>query len=759
MKENRTKRIILKKDWDIPPKILLSDGKFTGYFVGRKRELDLLVNEILHKSRGSILVSGHRGVGKTSFVYKALSLALEKDKNILVVLMNAAQLEAESQNKSINPRKIIENLIRRFYTVIRDTKNLKKDIKEAVERLYKKAISEEFKLTEFFLERRRKIEQEEEESTREILLDEKIIHLLIFIISWTLGAILLLFNLLPWEWLNKLLALLLTFPIPYGINLVYKKRLIKKREEENTTKTEELYQFDNKIGNLEFDLEQVHKKVSQNGKKLIYVIDELDKLKKDQVMEALKYFKYLFTLSDALFIFLGGEEIYNIGFDTQQNSELYRQKEYTYFTSRYFLTRPLYSDLTKFIDEITETTEGLTRQDIEVFKRSLCFDAQNDYFDLKRCIRDRITYFENGHPVIEIKEERLSEDYEKAKLHKVLTIVTEDKYMSSEHSKWFENEKLLRVILKHAYTIHNSLAGQQFNDPAGAELQDELVRDFNSVVYRCGAFNIQNENPQNIKGISIPIRTYSYVGHIPIDPPDRLEEPTEYERRYIENFEKWINYMLSVVNSFNEIKQQKKVLKEELLNNPQDILNILISWGYNVTSPFNNYRNMYHNIADKEPPYPYRREDIENATTEVLNYLKQLKTTLPNLIARAITQLYPTLSLQLQNIQLNGNLFSGSANQIRQIFNKYNPIVVFKQNLDRQILLIHDSWNEINQIQNILKDNQHTHRIVCVKENDNVEKKIPGLHLLLIKTPEELERNLVILYQELERFLVGESKK
>ncbi len=85
--------------------------------------------------------------------------------------------------------------------------------------------------------------------------------------------------------------------------------------------------------------------------------------------------------------------------------------------------------------------------------------------------------------------------------------------------------------------------------------------------------------------------------------------------------------------------------------------------------------------------------------------------------------------------------------------------MVFKQNLDRQILLIHDSWNEINQIQNILKDNQHTHRIVCVKENDNVEKKIPGLHLLLIKTPEELERNLVILYQELERFLVGESKK
>jgi len=41
---------------------------FEGYFVGREKELELLVNDILHKNRGSILISGHRGVGKTSLV-------------------------------------------------------------------------------------------------------------------------------------------------------------------------------------------------------------------------------------------------------------------------------------------------------------------------------------------------------------------------------------------------------------------------------------------------------------------------------------------------------------------------------------------------------------------------------------------------------------------------------------------------------------------------------------------------------------------
>jgi len=38
-----SKRIILKENWDLPPKILLEKGKekenFKGYFVGRERDL------------------------------------------------------------------------------------------------------------------------------------------------------------------------------------------------------------------------------------------------------------------------------------------------------------------------------------------------------------------------------------------------------------------------------------------------------------------------------------------------------------------------------------------------------------------------------------------------------------------------------------------------------------------------------------------------------------------------------------------------
>lgn len=74
MKENI--KIKLKTDWDSPPKI--DDG---GHFVGRAEELSILVNELIRKNSGLILISGERGVGKTALVYKALQVILKQPKN------------------------------------------------------------------------------------------------------------------------------------------------------------------------------------------------------------------------------------------------------------------------------------------------------------------------------------------------------------------------------------------------------------------------------------------------------------------------------------------------------------------------------------------------------------------------------------------------------------------------------------------------------------------------------------------------------
>ena len=56
-------------------------------------------------------------------------------------------------------------------------------------------------------------------------------------------------------------------------------RLLVSEVESITKSADETYRSDNCIGNLEFDLEELHKKLYFNIiKKIIYIIDELDKL-------------------------------------------------------------------------------------------------------------------------------------------------------------------------------------------------------------------------------------------------------------------------------------------------------------------------------------------------------------------------------------------------------------------------------------------------------------------------------------------------
>jgi len=756
--ETKTKRIILKKDWDISPRFSLDNERFEGHFAGRKRELDLLVNEILHKTSGSILVSGHRGVGKTSLVYKALAEVLKKRKDIIIVLMNAAQLEAElkdkSENKSINPREIIENLIRRLYTATRNKKELDESIRKGIENLYKKAVAKEFKLTELFTGKAQEMKQIEEERVKEILISERISHIVIFIACWITGALVIVFNLTPFEWLNKLIGLLLTFPVPYILNSIYRKREIKKAVEEISAEAQELYELDNKISNLEFDLEEIHKKISESGKRLIYVIDELDKLEVEQVKESLKYFKHLFTLSNALFIFIGGEEIYNIGLNKQENTEVYREKEYTYFTSRYFLTRPLYPDLTEFLNEIVKEKEGLTNDEFETFKRALCFEAKNDFFDLRKCIRDKITYYtEEGNPVIDISNIIDNENYDKKfKLHKAITILFEDKYMSLEHSKWKENEELLRAVFKHAENIYNSFSGTLFSDPDGEETKYELIRAFNNLLYRYGAFSIKQGNPKNIRGIEVQIRTYTYLGHIPTTPPDSLQDLTEYERRFVESFENWVHYLLALYNAFKQAKGENKITDEEFFKNPDTVLNALSSWEYDI-SVFKNYLKIYNDIKESESSENlYKREQVEKFNTEIQSYLNKLKnyhlhnTIIPN----QISQLYSNLSVQ--KLQENSELFSGPASKIREDLLKFNPTVVFSEKSNRQILFIYDNLEEIERIGNALKDNIWTHRIVMITPT-KIDKEIEGLHVVCVDNPQKFQEDLIRLYKELKKFL------
>jgi Cdc6-like AAA superfamily ATPase len=744
--------IKLKRNWDsgiVPPPC---SGE--GFFIGRIKEIDLLKHEILSKDQGAILITGHRGVGKTSTVYKVLSDIKEKLKDkVLIVLINSAQLEAESdtaQHSKISPERILQNLIRRLYAELREY-NIEKQIKDKIAVLYKKALAKEFKLEEVYLTES-KIQQEiEKESRRDILLSEANIKTIIFIVCWTIAVFLQFTKLIPRDTLNSLFVLLFALPIPYIFNILYKKVERKVTKSSTEVRADEIYAFDNSIGNLEFDLEEIHALLRKKGIKLIYIIDELDKLDVEQVLGILKFFKHLFTLSEAIFIFIGGEEIFN-KFRGVPVKGIYRSKEYTHFNSIYFLTRPMWNDLNKYFDEIMES-KNCDDRTFEIIKHDFAFEAENDFFELKRVIRGKITEFDqNGNPVVKINEPEWDGYIKAFRLHKALSVLFEDKYMSDSFLKWDENERILRRLFTHCKNIYNAYSGSEIQDVAEDVIEVSAIRDLNGLLYRLGTFNILNETQQTIRGLNVPIRTYQYLGSLPTDPPSRLDEPSEIEKRFITEFERYCNFIISLNNVFRTQQNVEDINLEEFLKNPTPYVQQINDWEFDAISLFNTQHPVYNNLITQKPPYPYRRENIEQRTNQISTHINTLQSRLPIMLSKMLVILHQHLNLQFQNLQQNGNLFSGSAQQIRTQFQQINPVVVFKLDLSKQILLINNQIDPIKQLSRAISDNSKTHRVITFipqKEDLSIE----GLLQIEHNSPEVLFSSASEVLSEINQFL------
>ena len=734
-------KLTLKSDWDIPLQSPLSKKETQGHFVGREKELQPLIHEISRKKNGSILISGYRGVGKTSLVYKALSDAKKKNKNIIIVLINAAQLEAEPNKQSIDPRKIIENLIRRLYSITRDydfknsgSQDLKNNnesskrntgfeklmekikspfatrhsdlnnyekLKNDIEILYRKAIASEFKIIESTCHSQEFSKEILKEKKTEISLTEVNLKNPFFLFFFVVALAFQFIGLTSSEELNKVFPLLLAFPIPFVLNMLYKHLERSKISEEEERKTKKLYEIDNSIGNLEFDLENIHRKISDKHN-LIYIIDELDKLNTENANDVLKFFKNLFTLSNALFIFIAGEEMCKI----QKNNNLYRPKEYTYFTSKYCISRPLVEDLDDYFNNICENKTEDYNSDFDSLKRALFLEAENDFFDLKKCIKDRITSFdENDKPIIEIEKINY-EDIQKARLHKAITILFEENYLSSNQSKWRENEKLLRELFEYVSDIYSSYSGKQFKDPSDDSISSEMKRDFNKLLLELKAFNLQGTPEEEIiKGLKVSIRKYQYIGNIPNDPTQYSDELMEYEARFVKKFETFGNYILELNNALTKSRHNKNEVSESIFwKCPTSFLSNIDEWGFHVSDLFNQYFNIYNDIVNQKKDHLYTREGIEEITVKIEKQTSTLLTNLPKIVGHMLMTLHINLDPEFGLLQEKTSLFNIFHDDIHNSLLTYNPsIITFKRKPSHQILLINDNIDFIQQNKNELE--------------------------------------------------------
>lgn len=691
-------KIKLHRNWDTgiqPPTLRL---RTPGHFVGRSREVTMLTNDLLNRDEGAVLVSGYRGVGKTSFVYKCLREVLNQEKDTLVILLNAVQLQDDGS--------VVKNLIRRLYSSISNGDSVKKEERQYLQALYRKAVSKEFSLQEN-LQRRSEVSAT---STKEqgigVNLSERDWRTIVLLTSWSLAVILQIFPATAWKWFNEIVPLLFALPIPFGFNLWYRRKTVEEEKNSSLGTASELYKFDNSVGNLESDLRDLHEQLHECGHKLIYVIDELDKLATAQAaLDILSKLKTLFTLSKAIFVFIGDEELYgkaNVKTSPQNN---FRPKEYTYFTHKYFIARPSWRDLSGYIDEIVDDkdVDDATYND---FKHGLLLDSQNDFFDLLERIRDRITSYDGQQPLIEF--ELLTEDnLKRGRLHKAAVSVFEEKYKSEMISKWQENELIIRGLLAHANDVASKQVGWEVQDAQSDALTDAARRDFNGLLLRMGAFTGVQEGRANVSGKSIQVNKYKYEGVVPRDPPEHLLDPSELEQKFLKVFEAYSDFIVSVINSFHIPMGKSTLSRHELLKNPAGYLQELMSPQTDVSIPFNTGREIYLHLTTKIPPVAYKRDQVEQATANINAQIKSLISNMRIMFVQMIKKLSSKANLQEQVLASNNNLFVGRAQEIRTFLGGVPHTVFFKLDYSKQLLLVDktkDTGLKIQQIQGIVAD-------------------------------------------------------
>ena len=746
-------KITIKNDWDIPLRFPYADRKPKGLFIGRKKELSHLVNELKRRETGSILICGHRGVGKTSFIYKAIWELKAKDNLIIPILLNAAQLEAESIKDIIESKKILENLIRRLYSMTRDIDFLDNKIDSHIIDLYYKAIASNYEHLEIFSLKSQISNEIIEQKASSFKFTMKDFRVLIFLIPWLISLLLILTKIIPIELLNDLVSLIIGLPLPLFLNYAYSKSKIRKNLKLEDKKSELLYKFDASICNIEYDLEKIHREIRDQNQKLIYIIDELDKLDPKQVIEVLKFFKNLFTLSDAIFIFIGGEEIFDLEVKLSPNqSEIYRAKEYTYFTSKYFLSRPNWSDLNNYFDQIILNVSDLEKNSLIVLKNALFFEAKNDFFDLKSFIKSRIIDFdENDNPIIKFEEN--NEDIQKSRFYKSILLIFEEKYISLRFNEWKNNEMLLRQLFKQVHYVFNLNPNQTIVDPSDETIRSEIFREFYSLLNRLGAFRITKEEKIMIRGLQTPIRNYQYIGKIPKEPPDKLDELTEFEQRYLEVFEHYINFLLPLYNAKRKIKGEELIERNNFYSFPYNFSKELSEWGFHASYINKENFTIYNTLINERPPFEYRRENIEAKTNQMLVQNNTVFNNFHNILLQAIMKIYS--GYNLKNLQLQGDnkLFTGDLEELRRQFVNFNPNVIFNSDYSNQILITHNHLEIIEKYKEQIEENSEHYKIINISKKGYRDTKIDGVSIISFESEENLNNSLIDLFDSLPKFL------
>ena len=386
-------------------------------FGGRDEEIKKLKNIITKRKSATTIIGGLRGVGKTSFVRECLRQVRSEGKYDLVIAdMSFADFNEKADSRILR-EKVLKSLIRSLYFALsEEDKNNDKDL----ESLYNKTYYSELKETNLLeLAKTEDISSENTHSTQytyKIAVSGEVVKIINIIFSSFLG--------IGGFWatakyiggLQSIFLGLIIFSIIIFLISKFGFELKKDDTTENKTldrasvkvDTSGIAVFDLSADTLEISLRQI---LCKTKKKVVFVIDELDKLSDESetladhaIFQIIKPLKNLFSLSNAIFLFIGADDF----FDKLEKEKILNpySASHTIFTDRIFLQSMYYAEINKLIDSYKKESfltggEKVYKQ----FKAFIGWTAKNHIFDTHNLIDSYTVYGDLGDAYVSVKED------------------------------------------------------------------------------------------------------------------------------------------------------------------------------------------------------------------------------------------------------------------------------------------------------------------------------------------------------------------
>lgn len=691
-------KVYLKNNW---AETFVFGDKTPGVYVGREDELQNLKFTLVNNDSASILISSVRGVGKTSFVHKALS---EAAKDVHPIFVNAGHVMSCCGEEGLPKRELLNSLIRSAYFEFKDQDS-------EIEDLYYKAIGK-FKEYKSIQESEEKISEKEVGLTKEF----NIRH-----VFAVLGAVLATVGIMSEIWWVKIIGILGTISIP--VSFIWKTKW--------TNKLHGIFGQETVIENSDDYIELLFERWlrNQQDKKLVFVIDELDKIADEtQALKLIKEYKNLFSRSFAKFIFITGEDAYLLT-EKDRGSKAEDGGIFpTLFTHVYYLPLPTTADLEKYFHDIFSEKENVSEEDSTQLNNYLLFRAKNDFFSLKNLIND-LVHSEGNKIFFDIdsmKEYDLLFE-EAAKLY-VYGAKFCDKYHKRAKKYWKDNS----TFQKRIFDFLNQYFKKNFsiivdNEPA-------CTQSLLSYLQRFGILEIVGAKDINDPSGTKKETEFRWTGEYkPIETADQLFKE---EEKMLSTFEK----LMKVANDLDDLPAHfgdKKFEDCEEVVEGKDGNNLS---GVNLYSIYSKFEDLYNNIKEPQRRMEILIEDVNNATEEIepqvsevgkrsfqvfINTLQNILTKNSNLFAR-------------QNFGQRPGAFSACSN-FNSVFGRFEHQLYGKNDGSKEVLVVKnfDASSEIYEGLNSLNEQKN---LLVINFLDNNSGNLPKNLTIRIEKPDKRGR-------------------